>query len=119
MPQYLQRYYELRPVVRQDVVAEGRQFTMEAVAELAEWCGGELELRDDGRHVLVVPPGPVGPGGVAELGDTVMRYGVEQWVEPAGGLLQRWHPADGEIPDEPPERVYPPFTITQGENPWS
>lgn len=119
MPQYLQRYYELRPVVRADVVAEGRQFTMEAVPELAEWCGAELQLRDDGRHVLVVPAGPVGPGGIAELGDYVMRYGVEQWVEPAGGLLQRWHPADTEVPAPLPERIYPPFTITQGENPWS
>jgi hypothetical protein len=118
MPQYLQRYYELHAVVRPDIVAEARQFSMAAVEDLAAWCGAELELRDD-RHVLVVPPGPVGPGGVAELGDYVMRYGVELWVEPAGGLLQRWHPEGAEIPQDPPERIYPPFTITQGDNPWS
>jgi hypothetical protein len=119
MAQYLQRYYELHAVVRADIVAEARQFSMDAVAELAEWCGAQLELRDDGRHVLVVPPGPIGPGGVAELGDYVMRYGIEQWVEPAGGFRQRWHSAGDEVPDEQPTRVYPPFHIDHGPNPWS
>lgn len=118
MPSYLQKYYELTAVVRPDVVAEGREFTIAAADELAEWCGGELEVRD-GRHVFVVSPGPVGPGGVAELGDYVMRYGAEQWVEPAGSFTSRWHAEGVDVPVEPPVRVYEPFDVVQGHSPWS
>lgn len=118
MPDYLQKYYELATVVRTDVVAEGRQFTMDAVADLTDWCGGQLETRD-GNTVLVVPPGSVGPGGVAQLGDYVMHYGAEWWVEPAGGFTNRWHPGDQDVPASAPERMYAPFTVTYGESPWS
>lgn len=117
MPNFLQRYYELHTITNADTVAEGRQFTPSSAADLSEWCGGEVRT-EDGQTVFVVPAGPASAEARAKLGDFVMHFGIEWWVEPAGGLYQRWH--DSSVPVEPiaAVRMYAPYSITYGANPW-
>lgn len=117
MPEFKQQYYEIHTVVRDDIVVEGRLYAPDTVDDLAEWSGGSVETRD-GEAVFVVPAGPVSPEAVAQLGDHVMRLGPEWWVEPAGSFTQRWHDAAAETPVVEPARLYAPFDIVPGVNPW-